>query len=260
MTPHKMARLLAEQCNFPLEIYWNTRPILFDLNFSCVQEWVLHAKEFELQRLGRLPDGVVYVGPCIDFERAWSGQEVALPPDKTVILCVLSTVSHGKVTARAQNRLIQTLIQVARLRTDLFFVLGGCDASAELDAGLIPANVLCMSWVPTLSILSRVQLVITQGGANMVKEAIAYCVPVLAFPLRADQPGMAARILYHQVGLMGRMARIRRGTLCAMIDRSLRSESMHSHCEKMQKAFEAYDSADILLRAVSAIVGRGEKG
>jgi len=50
---------------------------------------------------------------------------------------------------------------------------------------------------------------INHGGINTIKECIHENVPMLTYPLSPewDQPGNAARVVYHQLGLMGNIRR-----------------------------------------------------
>ncbi|MDU7869593.1 MAG: glycosyltransferase, partial [Pantoea sp.] len=48
--------------------------------------------------------------------------------------------------------------------------------------------------------LAQADLAITHGGMNTVLDAINHLTPLLAIPLAFDQPGVAARIVYHGVG------------------------------------------------------------
>ena len=49
-------------------------------------------------------------------------------------------------------------------------------------------------------VLRQAQAVITHGGLNTVMDAIASGTPMLTMPLAFDQPGVAARVVYHGLG------------------------------------------------------------
>ncbi len=49
-------------------------------------------------------------------------------------------------------------------------------------------------------VLRQAQAVITHGGLNTVMDAIAGGTPILTMPLAFDQPGVAARVVYHGLG------------------------------------------------------------
>lgn len=54
---------------------------------------------------------------------------------------------------------------------------------------------------PQVELLQRAKLFITHAGMNSVLEALQAGVPMVAIPLGNDQPGVAARIRYHQLGI-----------------------------------------------------------
>jgi MGT family glycosyltransferase len=68
------------------------------------------------------------------------------------------------------------------------------------DLGPIPANIIVVSTAPQIELLKRAALCITHAGLNTTLEALAQGVPLVAIPIGYDQPGVAARIAYHQVG------------------------------------------------------------
>jgi MGT family glycosyltransferase len=68
------------------------------------------------------------------------------------------------------------------------------------DLGPIPANTIVVSTAPQIELLKRAALCITHAGLNTTLEALAQGVPLVAIPIGYDQPGVAARIAYHQVG------------------------------------------------------------
>lgn len=66
-----------------------------------------------------------------------------------------------------------------------------------------PENVQLTSWVPQVEMLQRSDLVITHGGTSTVLEAIEAEVPLLIYPITNDNCGNAARVVYHNIGVMG---------------------------------------------------------
>jgi zeaxanthin glucosyltransferase len=56
-------------------------------------------------------------------------------------------------------------------------------------------------WIPQHEFLQRASIFITHGGLSSVRESIEHEVPMLVIPFDADQPGNAARVVYHHLGL-----------------------------------------------------------
>jgi hypothetical protein len=68
------------------------------------------------------------------------------------------------------------------------------------DIGPIPASAVVVSKAPQTELLKRAELCITHAGINTTLESLALGVPMVAIPVGFDQPGIAARIVYHGVG------------------------------------------------------------
>ncbi len=68
------------------------------------------------------------------------------------------------------------------------------------DLGPIPSNTIIVRIAPQIELLKRAMLCITHAGVNTALEALVQGVPMVAIPIGADQPGVAARIAYHGVG------------------------------------------------------------
>ncbi|MNW38548.1 Oleandomycin glycosyltransferase [compost metagenome] len=97
------------------------------------------------------------------------------------------------------------------------------DISKDLD---IPEHVYLSNHVPQLQILKKADVVVSHGGYGTIKECIAYAVPMAVFPCIYDQPGNAARVQYHQLGIKGDIHRIQPSELTQMID-SLLNNSIY---------------------------------
>lgn len=130
-------------------------------------------------------------------------QEKKADPDKALIYCSLGTVmNRGEKT---RQTFYTKIISVALQNPHIEFVLSiGKDFDVNSLSG-IPQNLNLFSWVPQKALLAYVDLMITHGGINSVKECIEAGVPTLNYPLtdKWDQPGTAARVVYHDLGLMG---------------------------------------------------------
>jgi MGT family glycosyltransferase len=68
----------------------------------------------------------------------------------------------------------------------------------------VPSNVIVVPFVPQFEVLKRASLALTHAGINTVKDCLYFGVPMVPVPLFNDQPGNAARIAYHRLGVMAR--------------------------------------------------------
>lgn len=68
-------------------------------------------------------------------------------------------------------------------------------------------NVHIFDSVPQLEVLRHADLFITHGGLNSIKEAVYTEVPMLLYPIHPefDPKGNAARVVYHKLGLQGKI-------------------------------------------------------
>jgi zeaxanthin glucosyltransferase len=94
-----------------------------------------------------------------------------------------------------------------------------------------PGNVLVVPWVPMLTLLPRLDAVISHGGMNTVSETLAHGLPLVIAPIRHDQPvvasqvaraGAAIRVPFSRV----RPARLREAVVTILDDPSYRRAAM----------------------------------
>jgi len=75
------------------------------------------------------------------------------------------------------------------------------------------------------------------GGFGSVKEAIFMGVPTLLIPLYYDEPGNAARVVYHGLGLQLNREQVSPVTLGSSIDRLLNEGSFLANARRMSQKF-----------------------
>ena len=199
-----------------------------------VAELVLCPPSFDFPRTVRA--GRRYVG-VVDLSReepAFVSDQ--LSADKPLVYCAL-----GGQLYRAGDTpgFFRRVVQVFREHPEwqLLLALGKHMRADEL--GACPANVLVMDRAPQLAVLKRARAMITHGGLNSVKECVASGVPMLVFPLDVDQPGNAARVAYHGLGLRGDVAKTSADELRAMLSRVIDDPSFAARCKAMAKVWEA---------------------
>jgi zeaxanthin glucosyltransferase len=174
-----------------------------------------------------------YAGTCIEPDRIepsfeWEG----IDPEKPLVYC--STGSHPWMN---RDRLYGAAVEAIRQRPHLQMILKVNDAEEARRLEPLPENVVVVQWVPQLNVLSRASLFITHGGFGSVKESIYYGVPMMVFPCGMDQPGMAARVRYHGLGLAGNIREVNAGSLGSDIDRISGDPGFKKSLKKMQGVF-----------------------
>jgi UDP:flavonoid glycosyltransferase YjiC (YdhE family) len=150
-----------------------------------------------------------YVGPMVFARRkeAHSNAEVeakleqifsdCATQNKKLIYCSVSTYRKGDTS------FIEKLGDAVRDKKEWTVIVG---LGGMLDADSLqnlPKNVHPFKWIPQLKVLEKVDLSINHGGIHTINECLHFRVPMLIYSgKRSDQNGCAARIHYHQAGIM----------------------------------------------------------
>lgn len=111
-------------------------------------------------------------------------------------------VSMGTIRTRFTN-LWNIILEALQLFRQYQVVLStGTWTGSDIELN-IPKEInspIIVPFAPQLKILSRSALCITHGGPGTILECIKFKVPMVAIPLGDDQPAMATRIRYHNIG------------------------------------------------------------
>jgi UDP:flavonoid glycosyltransferase YjiC (YdhE family) len=202
-------------------------------------ELVLCPIEFELPH--RPPSHRRYVEPAAtDPHRPQDGFPWGELRERAgLVLCAFGSQTH-RYGARTLTRIFRGVLRTARAHPELDFVV----AHGALDParlGARPGNVVLARSVPQPALLSRARAFVTHGGLNSIKEAISASVPLLVFPMVNDQPGNAARVVFHGIG--------RRAStwaseveVASQIDALLGDQTARARVEEMGRVFRRLDA------------------
>lgn len=127
----------------------------------------------------------------------------------------------------------------------------------ELNLGAFepcPANVFLFRRVPQLKVLQEADLMVMHGGTNSISECILAGVPMLAYPGAVDQPGNAARIVYHGMGLMGKLNRESSDRIKRKIETILNDESFSVQVRNKRNRIMRNSAPDKIDRSINAIL------
>ncbi|WP_062229477.1 nucleotide disphospho-sugar-binding domain-containing protein [Aureimonas frigidaquae] len=91
-------------------------------------------------------------------------------------------------------------VATACRRLGLRLAVAHCGGLSERQAASLDAARVC-DFVDQPAMLRQASICVTHGGMNTALDALEAGVPMLALPLAFDQPGVAARIRHHGVGL-----------------------------------------------------------
>lgn len=181
-------------------------------------------------------DQRVYLGNFVDRDR----KETPLALDtggRPLVYCSLGTAAD---TYPHADRFFRAVAQAAAQRQDWYFVLQISDPKA-IRRYPSTDNLLVTPWVPQLSVLRRASVMVTHGGLNSIMECVLNKVPMVIVPGLRDQPGNAARAVFHNLALMADMKRLEPAGLVRLIENAVTSQDLKAGLERMRQAMEEED-------------------
>jgi len=230
----------------------------FHPGLKNLPELILCAQEFDFPRENRA--NRYFVGPMVELERRDMLYDAAYldlmldmeiksslanEPEKPIIYCSLGTlnVSWYKHSEKFFNILIDAFKQNNKYE---LLISVGTDIKPEVF-GDVPDNVHIFQLVPQIDILERASLMITHGGINSINECIVSGVPMIVYPLsrQIDQPGNAARIKYHGLGLIGDIKKETPEGILQKVDAIISDEIYKKRIEKMRSVYRHYSNANL---------------
>jgi zeaxanthin glucosyltransferase len=217
--------------------------------------------------LKRVPE-LVLCSPALDFPRPADDLRIAAeslwlerPPvpfpwerlrdDAPIIYCSLGSQAHR---VSGSHGFLAQVIEVARRRPDWQIVVALGERLLPGDFTDVPENAVLVTFAPQLALLERSRLAITHGGLGTLKESIAFGVPMLVVPLMFDQPGNAARVEHHGVGMRGDFATLGAAELAHMAERIMGDERMARRLSAMRASFLELEARQPGLRLVQAML------
>jgi zeaxanthin glucosyltransferase len=220
------------------QLNWNK---CFHVGFKNIPVWVVSADEFDFPRQKSLPF-LHHLGATTDLNR----KEIHDPhfndlikklDNKKIIYCSLGTISvlHNKNGVEFLKKITACFSH----RKDWALIIS-CGQIDVNQLGTVANNVHLFQKVPQLSVIRLSEFVITHAGSNTVKECVLLGKPMLAFPLSSkwDQNGIAARVVYHKMGLSGDINKITIKELSLMIDTLTANLIYKENTLKMSKIFQ----------------------
>jgi zeaxanthin glucosyltransferase len=194
-----LIKSFAVSRNIPLELLDLSQEVRFKLPhlFLCPEE-------LDFPQVSR--EKCYYAEASIDLQReeppfSWS----KLNNDKHLIYCTLGTTAETFASLGVKNIKIffQTIIDAISLKQEYQLVISVGEYIGVEDFPYIPANVIIVNKAPQLALLKKASLAIIAGGVRTLKECIFWEVPMIVFPIWADQPENAERIKHHGLGIVG---------------------------------------------------------
>ena len=158
----------------------------------------------------------------------------------------------------SDQRFLSTVVDTFRRRSEWDLVLGLGQQATSQDLPRFPSNVLPLAWAPQLEVLRVADCAITHGGSSSVHECVASEVPVAVYPPRLlDQGGIAARVAYHGLGVMGSWNGGRPEGLEGHIARLLDDREIRANLHTMRQVFDDYRDNDVAVKLVERHLAPG---
>jgi len=128
-------------------------------------------------------------------------------------------------------------------------IVNSGDTAADL-----PANVHAFAYIPQLRVLRAADLSINHGGIHTIHECLHFGVPMLVYHgKKSDQPGCAARVQYHGVGVMADKDVDVPSVIREKINMVL-SWDTNNHVTEMRRLIEHYREDRVLENLVARFV------
>ena len=198
---------------------------------------VLCPREFAQFRGASTPPEFIYTGPSIDLRRKepdfpWE----RLDGSKPLVVCSLGTMPTRPDQA---DRFHHSVIAAARARPQWQFVVSTNRWQGHAGPGETPSNLVTVQHLPQLQMLRRAAAMVTHGGFNSVKECISFGVPMVVLPVQFDQPGVAARVVHHGLGVRASIDTLTPDMLSRALDDVVGTPSYRQAMARMQALFLA---------------------
>lgn len=161
-------------------------------------------------------------------------------------------------TLQNQNRHLFYLFAQAceTLPVQLVISLGGSTDAEQFHD--LPGDPVVVRYAPQLELIKRSTLCITHGGLNTALESLAQGVPMLAIPVTNDQPGVAARIQWRQVGRMLALRKLSLAKMRAMLEELLREPRYAENARTMQREIASTDGLALAAKMIEKAISTGK--
>ena len=225
-------KTLACDCGFPrdkIDFAVETWPRLL------LPELVFCPQEFDFPRR-KVPEGAFFVEASIDLQRKddsfpWT----RLNERRPLVFCALGSLLTTKAAPRAA-RFFQMFLDAIKARPALQAVVA-IGSYLKPEEFHCPANALLVGHTPQVELLKRCAAMVGHGGFGSVKECIYMGVPMLLVPLSYDEPGNAARAVYHKIGLRLQWEEVSAAKLRSSIDTLLEDSEYRDNIRRMSQKF-----------------------
>lgn len=232
------------------------------LHLQTTPRIVLSATDLDFPR--PKVEGVYNVGPVIDLPedenkstdaRYEAMKSIITKGNPAVIYCSLGMLVDFCTDQKI--RLYRKIKKVAILAPNDFFVICTGDDLDNSNLLPLPPNLFVFKSLPQKDLLKYCTLMINHGGLNSITECIFNEVPVIAYPPshKADHSSNSARLVYHGLGVRGKIWRDSPKTILKKINRIKGNlEGYKNNIRQMKKKFEEKNQSTEVVTIIESII------
>jgi zeaxanthin glucosyltransferase len=147
-----------------------------------------------------------------------------------LVYASMGTILNGRVDV------FRTIVAALAKHKDVQLVLSIGDQLDPKQIGRVPSNTIMVKRAPQLDLLKQTSVCITHAGLNTVLESLAQGVPQVAIPVTFDQPGVAARIMDKQTGVVTSLDKLTPNHLSDLLNEVLTNSSYRKNARELQNA------------------------
>lgn len=213
--------------------------------------------------------GMYNIGPLVDINREgeieksrYNSLKKNLDKFKEkrsgfMIYCSLGTITQG-FQSRKKRFLLEMIKVATQYPSDLFVLSVGKDFNIN-ELFPISENMYVFEFVPQVDLLQYCDIMITHGGMNTITECIFCEVPMLVYPLSPywDQPGNSARVVYHGLGLNGKINKDSAKNISNKLNRIKSNYSLYKmNVLAMKAKFEEKNNSTEVVKIIENILNK----
>jgi UDP:flavonoid glycosyltransferase YjiC (YdhE family) len=206
-------------------------------------DWIVYPDIPALAPTDNLPDHHHYLGsvewsPTSDYPDWWH----KLPDDKPIIYLAMG--STGRVGV------VETLIEsLGEMPVTVML-----STSGRLDQPSYPSNFHTAPLLPGIEACRRSSLVICNGGAGTIYQAIAEKTPILGIPTNADQYYVSEALARQGSGLYIRSTHVTKKAIQRDVNRLLKDATFIQHLDTLKREQIDYEPKRIFTDLINTIL------
>ena len=211
----------------------------------------LTVPSFEFPRR-HLPASVHFVGtpPIIPNQAPLPSWAHELEGSRKVVLVTQGTVSNFDFG----QLVVPTLAALAN-DSDVLVVVTTGGRSLDAIPGRVPSNVRLATYLPFEWLLSKVDVLVTNGGYGSVNQALSFGVPLVTAGLTEDKADVNARVAWSGVGIDLATNSPAPPALRKAVRAVLEDPSYRSRASSMAEEYRAIDTRHEIMRILGQVSG-----